>query len=314
MTITQLSYLLFFGVLMASMILDLGLFARKNIKMTVRKASMQYLLWLSIALAYFFFLYFRYDKNLSLLYLSSYFTELSLSIDNLFVFILIFTALKIDEKHIEKALTIGIFLAIVFRILFIFIGISIVNSFHWVLVLFGLFLIYTGFKMFFHKEEGEDEITESKLYKFFTTYLRFHEGESQGKYVLTIDGKKYITRLLLAVILIGFMDIIFALDSIPAVLAITTEKLIVYSSNIFALLGLRALYFILQKLKNKFDYVQQGVSIVLIYIGAKIILVHFYPEIEKYLNAQLSFLFIIVVLLGSVVYSYFYDKTPSENV
>lgn len=313
MGIIQLSYLLLILALVASLFIDVVFFSQQGKKMTVKAASIQYLLWFGMAMTYFVFLYFKLDKELSILYLSAYFTEVSLSVDNLFVFILIFSSLKIREKYVERVLTIGILLAIVFRIIFIFIGIGLVNRYVWIMLIFGLFLLYTGVKMFFEKEEDEKDLKEGRLYKFFSTYLRYTEAPTEGKYIMNLDGKKYFTKLSLAVVMIGVSDLIFAIDSIPAVLAISTDKLIVYSSNIFAILGLRALYFILQKLKNKFDYVQQGVSVVLVFIGIKILLEYFFPERMEAVPAILSFVVIICILGSSILYSFFFDKEPAKN-
>ncbi len=307
MSIVQLSYILFIVALFASMFIDFMFFSRRGKKMTVKAAVMQYSLWFSIAIGYFFFLYYNLNPDSAILYLSAYFTEVSLSIDNLFVFILIFTTLKIREKYVERVLTIGILLAIIFRLFFIFIGISLVTRFEWIMLVFGAFLVYTGASMFFEKEEEQD-IKDGKLYKFFNNYLRFTEEPSEGKYVKTINGKKYFTILSLAVVMVGFSDLIFAVDSIPAVLAITTDKLVVYSSNIFAILGLRALYFILLKLKDKFDYVQQGVSVVLAFIGLKILLCYFFHDLHDILSPLISFGVIISVLGFAIVYSIFNDK------
>jgi tellurite resistance protein TerC len=307
MDIIQLSYLLFIVALAASMFIDFMFFSRRGKKMTVKAAAMQYSLWFSMAIAYFFFLYYNLSKDSAILYLSAYFTEVSLSIDNLFVFILIFTTLKIREKYVERVLTIGILLAILFRLFFIFVGISLVTRFEWIMLVFGAFLVYTGLSMFWQKEE-EENIKDGTLYKIFNNYLRFTEEPSEGKYIKTINGKKYFTILSLAVVMVGFSDLIFAVDSIPAVLAITTDKLVVYSSNIFAILGLRALYFILLQLKDKFDYVQQGVSVVLVFIGLKILLCYFFHDLHEILSPLISFGVIITVLGGSVVYSLFNDK------
>lgn len=313
MNILTFSYCLFIVVLLASFLIDLGLFNKKNegltAKPTLRKSVIQYSFWASIAIGYFIFLYFQYDKEASLNYLISYFTEMSLSIDNLFVFILVMATLKVKEQNIEKVLTIGILLAIVFRIVFIFIGIGIVNRFDWVLAIFGIFLLYTGVKIFFLQDDADETERLGNLEHFFSKHLRFTNDDTEGKYITHINGKRFFTKLSLAVLLIGVSDIMFAIDSIPAVLSITTDKLIVYSSNIFAILGLRPLYFILQKAKDKFDYVQEGVSIVLIFIGIKILL-HFVFHVE--IPTWLSFVLIISILGGSVVYSSFYDKEPNK--
>jgi tellurite resistance protein TerC len=309
MEIVQLSYLIFIVVLVVSVILDLGVFGKKGAaldeKATLKSSIIQYAVWFVIAIGYFLFLYTQYDQDASLNYLIAYFTEMSLSIDNLFVFILVFSTLKIKKENIGKALTIGILLAIVFRIVFIFIGIGIVNRFEWVLAIFGIFLLYTGVKIFFIKDDGDETERLGKIENFLSNKMRFTNEDSQGQYSLMLNGKRYFTKLSLAVILIGVSDIMFAIDSIPAVLAITTDKLIVYSSNIFAILGLRPLYIILQKAKDKFDYVQEGVSIVLIFIGVKILL-HFVWHIE--IPTWLSFVLIIGILGGSVVYSFFNSK------
>ncbi len=309
MSIVQLSYLIFIVVLVISLVIDLGFLGRSKSggsqKLSLKSALTQYLIWIAIAIGYFVFLYFNYDRDASLNYLISYFTEMSLSIDNLFVFILVFSTLKIKEINIAKALTVGILLAIFLRIGFIFIGIGIVNRFEWVLAIFGIFLLYTGIKIFFIKDEGDEAERLGKIEDFLSKRMRFTNIESDGNYTMQINGKRFFTKLSLAVLLIGVSDIMFAIDSIPAVLAITTDKLVVYSSNIFAILGLRPLYFILQKAKDKFDYVQEGVSLVLIFIGIKILL-HFVFHIE--IPTWLSFALIVSILGGSVVYSFFYSK------
>lgn len=313
MDIIQLSYTIFIVALLVSIVFDLGVLNSKKAKddagMTIKSAVFQYSIWAAIALGYFVFLYFNYDKDASLNYLIAYFTEMSLSIDNLFVFILVFTQLQVKQKNINRALTIGILLAILFRIVFIFIGIGIVERFDWVLAIFGVFLLYTGVKIFFAKEESDDSEKLGKLEHFLSSKMRFTNIDSEGHFTVNLNNKRYFTKLSLAVLLIGLSDIMFAVDSIPAVLAITTDKLIVYSSNIFAILGLRPLYFILQKAKDKFDYVQEGVSIVLVFIGVKILL-HFLWHIE--IPTWFSFTAIIGILGGSVLYSFFYDKGSKE--
>lgn len=310
MDILQLSYGLFILVLIVSLVIDLGVLGRKKKDtdgMSTRSAMIQYSIWIIIALGYFVFLYFNYEQEASLNYLISYFTEMSLSVDNLFVFILVFTTLKVKEENIGKALTMGILLAILFRIIFIFIGIGIVERFEWVLAIFGIFLLYTGVKIFFAKAEDNDEEQLGKIERFFEKRMRFTNIDSEGHYTVRLNNKRYFTKLSLAVLLIGVSDIMFAVDSIPAVLAITTDKLIVYSSNIFAILGLRPLYFILQRAKDKFDYVQEGVSLVLIFIGIKILL-HFIWHID--IPVIISFATVIGLLGGSILFSFYFDKEP----
>lgn len=303
-----LSYSIFTIALITSFILDMFVFSRKNKEVSIKSATYQYFFWVLIAMGYFVYLFFEFNSKIAIDYISAYFMEMSLSIDNIFVFVLIFTSLQIHKNNISRVLMIGVALAILFRIIFIAVGIVLVQQFSWLLYIFGAFLLYTGFKLFFGNQEEENDVKEGGIYKFIRKYLRYTDIEPEGKFVIQKDGKAFFTKLFLAVLIIGVTDIVFALDSIPAVFAISTDNLVVFSSNIFAVLGLRALFFILQKAADQFDYLQQGIAIVLIFIGAKM----FLGLIDVELPNWISLLVIILCISGSIIYSMYHNRKKSK--
>ncbi|MCC7030919.1 MAG: TerC/Alx family metal homeostasis membrane protein [Chitinophagaceae bacterium] len=302
------SYLIFIIALIASFILDLCVFSKKDQVVSIKSATYQYLFWVSISLAYCGFLWVEYNSRVSLEFLSAYFMEMSLSIDNIFVFVMIFSSLQIDSKNTGRVLMVGVVLAILFRIIFIAIGIVLVQKFHFILYVFGGFLIFTGVKMFFENQEEENDVRDGRIYKFIRRYMRYTDSEPHGRYVINKNGKSFFTKLALAIFIIGVTDILFALDSIPAVFAITTDNLIVFSSNIFAVLGLRALFFILQKAADKFDFLQQGIAVVLILVGAKM----FLELINIHIPVWASLVSIVVCIGGSIVYSLHHNRIHSK--
>jgi tellurite resistance protein TerC len=303
-----LSYLIFIIALLVSLLLDFFVFSRRNKEVSVKSASKQYLFWVSIAIGYFVYLCFQYEHNRALNYLSAYFMEMSLSIDNIFVFVLIFTSLQIHKENIGRVLMIGVILAVLFRLIFIALGIILVQQFSWLLYIFGVFLVYTGFKLFFENPEEEHDVKDGKIYKFVRKYLRYTDIDPEGKFTLKKNGKVYFTKLALVVIMIGLTDIVFALDSIPAVFAITTDNLVVFSSNIFAVLGLRALFFILQKAADEFDYLQQGIAIVLIFIGLKM----FIALIDIHIPVWVSLVVIVTCIGGGILYSHYHNRKKAK--
>lgn len=303
-----LSYLIFIIALIVSFILDLFIFSKKNKEVSIKSASIQYAFWIAIAMAYCGYLYFEYGSEISMNYLSAYLMEMSLSIDNIFVFVLIFSSLQIQKNSIGRVLMIGVALAVIFRIIFIAVGIILVSKFSWLLYVFGAFLLFTGFKLFFGNQEEENDIKDGAIYKFIRKYLRYTDIEKDGKFIINQNGKAFFTKLFLAVLIIGVTDIVFALDSIPAVFAITTNNLVVFSSNIFAVLGLRALFFILQKAADQFDYLQQGIAIVLIFIGTKMFLEIWHIEFPNWV----SLLVIVSCISGSIFYSMYHNQKNSK--
>jgi tellurite resistance protein TerC len=303
MTIDQVSYLVFGIVVLLALALDLGLLSKKSSEISIKKALYQTLFWVSLAFAFFGFLWWEYGKAPALEYISAYLMEWSLSIDNIFVFILIFTFFNIRTDHIARALLIGILMAIVFRIIFIAVGVVLVERFHWLLYVFGAFLIYTGIKIFTVKHENEFDPANNPVYKFINRVFPIIHEDISGKLTVKIKGKRFYTNMFVVIIMLATTDIVFALDSIPAVFAIVTEseqkELIIYTSNIFAVLGLRSLFFLLRGAVNKFAYLQQGIAIVLIFIGLKMLAGIVGVKIETYI----SLMVIVICLAGSIMYS-----------
>lgn len=246
---------------------------------------------------------------LALEYLSGYLMEWSLSIDNIFVFILIFSAFSVKEKYYGRVLLIGILMAIVFRVIFITVGVALVERFSWILYIFGAFLLYTGYKMFSATDDEEFRPQDSKIYKFMKRFLPLVPHDGNGKYMIRENGKPAYTTLFVVVIMLAAIDLVFALDSIPAVMGISRDKLVIYTSNIFAVLGLRSLFFLLRGAVSKFDYLQQGIAIVLIFIGLKMLGEHWISQwLSKNVQVFISLGIILVCISGSIFYSMFMQK------
>jgi tellurite resistance protein TerC len=314
MTPDQISYLTFIVLLLLALIFDLGILSKKKSTISIRKALYQTLFWVALSLAFCIFLWFEKSPLVATKYFTAYLMEWSLSVDNIFVFILIFTYFKVEEIDAARALLIGILLAIVFRIIFIAVGIELIERFHWLLYLFGLFLIYTGYKLFFKKNDAEFDPGNTRVYKFMKKFLRLSEVEPHGRYFVSLHGKVFFTTLSVVVVMLAAVDIAFALDSIPTVVSLVRENakvpfssddiLVIYSSNIFAILGLRSLFFLLRGAVDKFDFLQQGIAIVLVFIGFKMLLEIVHVRISIFV----SLVVIVLCLAGSVFYSMHHER------
>lgn len=315
MTTDQVTYLVFGIVLLIAVVLDLGLLSKKSAEISIKKALYQTLFWVGLAFAFFGFVWHEYGKASALEYISAYLMEWSLSIDNIFVFILIFTFFRIQKDHVARALLIGILMAIVFRVIFITVGVVLVERFHWLLYVFGAFLVYTGIKIFAVDQEDEFDPSTNPVYKFLNRFLPIIHEDVGGKLTVKRNGKRYYTNMFLVIVMLATTDIVFALDSIPAVFAIVTEspnkELIIYTSNIFAVLGLRSLYFLLKGAVNKFQYLQQGIAIVLVFIGLKMLV----PLVIKnfHVPVTISLMVIVICLAGSILYSIQDAKRDSDE-
>jgi tellurite resistance protein TerC len=299
MTQDQVTYLVFGVLLVLALAFDLGLLSKKHAHVTIRKALWQTIFWVSLALGFFIFLWIRNGQVMALEYVSAYLMEWSLSIDNIFVFILIFTYFKVQEDYYARVLLIGIMMAIVFRVIFITVGIVIVERFEWVLYIFGAFLVYTGVQMFAAKSKEIVELEKNKVYRLLKRIVPLTTRDNGGKLTIRIDGKKYYTSIFVVIVMLATTDLVFALDSIPAVFAISQERLVIYTSNIFAVLGLRSLFFLLKGAVNKFAHLQQGIAIVLVFIGLKMLVEIFGIHVPVYI----SLLVILVSIAASIVYS-----------
>lgn len=309
MSTQQFVYLIFGIVLALALVFDLGIISKKNKEVSIKNAFWQTIFWVVLAMSFFVFMWVEKGSKPALEYLSAYLMEWSLSIDNIFVFILIFNSFKVKEKNYSRVLLIGILMAIVFRIIFITVGVALVAQFHWILYGFGLFLLYTGYKMFTTNDDDNFEPHETKVYLLLKKYLPLASHDGNGKFMVKENGKPIYTTLFVVVILLASIDLVFALDSIPAVMGISKDKLVIYTSNIFAVLGLRSLFFLLRGAVNKFDFLQQGIAIVLIFIGAKMLGEYYIDQwIDKTLQTVLSLLVILICISGSIWYSIYFDK------
>ncbi len=304
----RLTYIVFGIVLLAALILDLGLLSKKSTTISIKKALLQTILWVILALLFFGFLWYGNGHVVAVEYLSAYLMEWSLSIDNIFLFILIFSFFGVKEKYYARALLIGILMAIGLRILFIAVGIELIERFHWLLYVFGAIILITGLRMFSAKGDEEQNLGENKIYKFLKRFLPLTNEEAEGKFTVVKEGKRYYTNMFVVIIMLATTDVIFALDSIPAVFAISQNPLVIYTSNIFAVLGLRSLFFLLKGAVNKFRYLQQGIAIVLIFIGLKMLaeIVHF--ELPVYV----SLIVIFICITASILYSI--NKSGKEEM
>ncbi|MEP7238250.1 MAG: TerC/Alx family metal homeostasis membrane protein [Ferruginibacter sp.] len=308
---TQVIYLVFSAVIILALIFDLGLLSKKNKVVSLKAALLQTVFWVFLSLAFCGFILIENadgnGKEDAISYISAYLLEWSLSIDNIFVFIIIFSFFKVDPKNYSRVLLLGILMAIVFRIIFIALGSELVARFDWVMYIFGAFLLYTGIKMFVSKHDEEFNPDKSRAYRVMKKFMRITHVEAKGRFIIIHNSKAYFTNLAVVVIMLGLIDIVFAVDSIPAVFSIIpdpSKKLLIYSSNIFAVLGLRSLFFLLRGAASKFDYLQQGIAIVLLFIGAKMLLAKYIPHIPVWV----SLLVIVVCISGSIFYSMYHQR------
>ena len=263
-------WLFFFGVVLAALFVDVGIVNRKSHAPTRKETFAWSAIWVSMALAFCAFILWQFGGFKAKEFLTGYLIELSLSIDNLFVFLLIFSFFKVPKKYQHRVLFWGIFMALVLRLVMIFAGAELVERFHWILYVFGGFLIYTGVKMFGEDDAFEPE--ESAIVQLTTKFIRISKHYDGEKFFVNIDGKRTGTLLLLVLIVINVADIVFAVDSIPAIFGITTDRFIVYTSNIFAILGLRTFFFLLADLADRFHFLKYALAFVLSFIGAKMLL------------------------------------------
>lgn len=315
MTSDQITYLVFGIALLLALVFDLGLLSKKEQKITIRQALYQTFFWVGLALAFFVFMWIQKDRQLALEYLSAYLMEWSLSIDNIFVFILIFSSFGVKEKNYGRVLLAGILMAIIFRIVFITVGVALVDRFHWVLYIFGVFLVYTGYKMFTANDDEQFDPHDSKVYRYMKRILPLVPHDGDGKYTVKVNGKRFYTTLFVVVMMLAAIDLVFALDSIPAVMGISRDKLVIYTSNIFAVLGLRSLFFLLRGAVSKFDFLQQGIAIVLVFIGIKMLAEKWINQwLDKPTQVAISLGVILVCIFGSIFYSIFMQKkgTPPD--
>lgn len=302
---TQTNLIILFGIIIVGfLIVDLGYFNRKSHKIEFKSALTQSLFWIGIAIVYGFLIFLYLGRELSAQFMSAYVTEEMLSMDNLFVIMLIFSFFKLEEKYHHRVLYWGIMGAVVFRGIFIGTGTLLVSQFHWVLYIFGAILIYTGIKLLSEKKDEEINLENNKIYKIARRYLPLSASHHNGKFVCRENGKLLFTSLFLILLIVEGMDIVFAVDSIPAVLAISQNLFIIYTSNIFAIMGLRALFFLIESVLRRFHHLQKGLAFILLFIGGKMLAGIF----DLHLSSLISFGVIMFALGASMVLSVLFPK------
>lgn len=296
--------ILFSIIIIGFLAIDLGYFNKKSHKIEFKPALYQSLFWIGISLVFGVLIYFYMSKESAAEFFSAYVTEKMLSVDNLFVIMLIFSYFNLEEKYHHKVLFWGILGAIIFRAVFIGAGAYIIGQFYWVLYIFGAILLYTGVKLLYDKKEEHIDFNENKIVKVARKYLTFSPNHHNGKFFCKENGKTVFTSLFLIMLLIEFTDIIFAVDSIPAVFAISQDLFIVFTSNIFAIMGLRALFFLIENVLHRFHHLQKGLSFILIFIGLKM----FTGIIGIHISSFISFSVIMFALFLSIILSIIYPK------
>lgn len=305
---TEIIFWILFNILIIIMlVLDLGVFHRKSHTVSTREALIWSAVWISLALIFNISLYLWKGQEKALEFFTGYIIEKTLSIDNIFVFVMIFSYFQILPKYQHKLLFLGIIGALFFRIVFIFAGVALIEKFHFTIYLFGAFLIYSGYKMLNHKKI-KIQPEKNPVIKMFKKIIPVTTEINSNKLFIRLNNKLFATPLFLVLIIIETTDIIFAVDSIPAILAITQDKFIVYTSNVFAILGLRSLYFALSGIIHRFWLLSYGLSIVLIFVGLKMLLTDIYK-----VRVEWSLLFIAFVICISIFFS-FKIKPKNENI
>lgn len=295
-------YLVFSSIILLFLVVDLGFLNRQAKKLSGKAALFQSLFWIAISLLFGVIIYYYFrDLDKALAFFSAYTTEKALSFDNMFVMLLILNYFNVESKYHHRILTWGILGALVFRALFIFMGFYLIDLFSWILYIFSGFLIYSGIRLFFEQDDGNIDPEKSFIYKVCKRFLPMKEGHHQGKFYVMENGKVLFTTLFLVLLLIETTDVFFAADSIPAAFAISDDRFIIYTSNIFAVLGLRALFFLLASIMDKFYLLQKGVSLILIFIGTKLGLELFGVEVPTYVSFSVIIFFLCGAVLASIV-------------
>jgi tellurite resistance protein TerC len=302
-----LPWIAFFVIVIALLAFDLGVLNKKDHEISVKESLWLSAFYIAVALLFGLGVWWYRGADDALLYYTGFLVEKSLSLDNVFVFALIFSFLGIPRIYEHRVLVWGILMALVLRAVFIGFGAAVVSEWQWILWFFGAFLIYTGFKMLFANDDDGPDFENNAIYKWMQSKMNLSKEYRGHDFWFRENGVRYFTPLFVALVLINFADIIFAVDSVPAILAITQDPFIVYTSNIFAILGLRALYFALSAMIHRFHYLKYALALILVLIGVKIVLMMIGIKLPALLTLALTF----GLLAGGVGYSLW--KTKENN-
>ncbi|MFL5321157.1 MAG: TerC family protein [Myxococcaceae bacterium] len=287
--------------------LDLGVFNRKAHAVRFKEALTWSAVWISLAMLFNLGIWWRMGGDAGLEFFTGYLIEKSLSVDNIFVFIVLFAAMRIPAEYQHRVLFWGILSALVLRGAMIFGGVALLQRFHWLIYIFGGFLIFTGVRMFLHRNE-EEHPEDGRVLKLLRRIIPTSRSIHGKKFFIWEDGRRVGTPLLLTLVMIEVTDVIFAVDSIPAIFAVTQSPFIIFTSNIFAILGLRSLYFLLAGMMEKFHYLKVGLSAVLVFVGIKMVLAKFI-----HLNSFVSMGVIAIILATSVFASFVRTRALREQ-
>jgi tellurite resistance protein TerC len=289
------------------LMVDLKVFHRRAHQVSIREALLWSVVWIVLSLLFNAVVYFWYGHEAALQFFTGYLIEKSLSVDNLFVFLVIFSYFKVPAHYQHTVLYWGILGALVMRGLLIVLGVTIINEFHWVIYLLGAFLVFTGVRMAIQKEELDVQPERNIVVRIFKRFIPVTAGYHDTKFIVQVDGRRVATLLLVVLIVVETTDLLFAVDSIPAIFAISTDPFIVYTSNVFAILGLRALYFALAGMMHLFRFLKIGLSIVLTFVGLKMIFDSIFP-----IAIGVSLAIVATVLAMSVIFSILIKPTESR--
>lgn len=301
MEVNTLFWIGFHVIIFAVLAFDLGVVSKNAHKVALREALIWSGVWILLALIFNAFILFEFGKTKALEFLTGYVIEYSLSVDNIFVFILIFSYFAVKPQYQHKILFWGILGALVMRGIFIFAGVTLINRFHWVVLILGGFLVFSGIKMLFQKETTSVSPEKNALVRLFRRLLPVTEMLHDDKLIVRLDKKFYATPLFLVLLVIESTDLIFAVDSIPAILAISKDSFIVYTSNIFAILGLRSLYFAVSGIMGYFRFLKTGLALVLSFVGIKMLASYFHFEIPILVSLSIIVSILVISILASVL-------------
>lgn len=300
-------WVIFGAAIIVALVLDLGVFHRRAHKVQLKEALIESAAWISVALLFNLWLYFSRGPQAGVEFLTGYLVEKSLSVDNIFVFLLIFQAFKIPSKSQHRVLYFGIAGALILRAVFVLAGVTLLQAFHPIMYLFGAILLYTGLKMLLPRKRAPrpEQNWLVRVTRRFVPVVNNYEGQ---QFLVKANGRWTATPLFLALVAVEAMDIIFAVDSVPAVLAITRDTFIVYSSNVFAILGLRALYFALADILPRFRFLHQGLAAIVIFVGTKMIVSEHFP-----IPAITSLVVIAIILAGTIAASLLFPRRGEKK-
>jgi tellurite resistance protein TerC len=305
--VSPLDWVVFGAIVLGALALDRLVFGRPKAHVSFREAAIRSTFFVLVGLLFSIYVYIREDLDSAITYLVAYLVEESLSVDNLFVFLVLFTYFRVNEVQQQRVLVWGILGAIVMRGVFIVLGAALLHKFHWMIFVFGGFLLYTGAKLLVRKDEEVDPEDNFAL-KLARKYLRTTKEMHGDRFFVIQQGVRHATPLFLVLIVVEFTDLLFAVDSVPAVLAISDDIFVVYTSNVMAILGLRALYFVLSGMMSRFQYLGTGLALILIFIGAKMV---GSPLLK--IPSTISLIVIAVILSASVGVSLVKSKSADKG-